>query len=338
MAKSRRRKRPKLSDTDYRRIAKQLGLKKYAKKTLTKHDKTAITRASERRPDSDYIQSANKLSSIVPKLKKFKRRKKLTRAEKANIRKKERQLKYMDHLIPVKKKDLKTLRPFMVGPGIQAVQLRNTGNNVKLSVLNGDMLIESNGRLWLYWSLDKLHSSDMAKAGETAFGIRGAFPMEQILELAQLAYNNPRTMAVGLWTAQGRVGNPFPSMRQFLEWITLSYSTYADVEKWVNGIAVLISDSDEKLSRDDVRDVWYGHDDDFEEDTEEYELDIVKALLEIYSQGEVMEDYKIDLNQPVTRKHVKQQIQKYIDRVIDDADRVVVTIIESGLQFVFILV
>lgn len=211
-----------------------------------------------KRSDADYLQSAKTLSTVAPALKKYKRRKKLTRWEKGAITRKEKAVKYADNLIPVADKNKKKFKKFFYAPGVQAIQMRNTGRNVTIQAFQDDILVTSNGRTWLYWSLDNVRPAGMTKAAETVFGVRGAFPLEQILELASRAFSKPQTLAVGLWTAQGRVGEPFPSMRQFLEWITLQYSSYVDVEKWVNGIAIMVSDAGENIGRRDIRRIWYG--------------------------------------------------------------------------------
>jgi len=164
--------------------------------------------------------------------------------------------------------------------GIAAIQLANTGEKVKINVTeNRDMFITTNGRTWVYWQLDQLgekeyeqyldecydedeareliqedNTATVREAGKRAFtgSVREAFPVEKIVRLAEKAFKKPAVRMIGLWTSKGRVGEGFHNFDEFKQWIRASYSTYANVEKWVNGIAILIADAGEVLNQN----VW----------------------------------------------------------------------------------
>jgi len=201
----------------------------------------------EKRPVSDYVEAARKLSKFVPSLKKYRRRKTLTRYEKAAITRKQKALQYTDHLIPITKKQYKKLKRFTPGPGIQAVQLRNTGAHTKISFVRDNMMVTSNGRTWLYWELDRAQvksKKGMTKAAREAFAMQ--FPVERIAALAQKAFEDLEPLAVYLWAPSGRVGRGFQDLPAFIDWLHENWNIgrYTQQEKWVNGIAILLQEGE----------------------------------------------------------------------------------------------
>lgn len=191
------------------------------------------------RSTEDYLKSAKELAKFAPSLKKYRRRKRLTRYEKAAISRKEKLLKYASELIPVTEKQAKALKNELFAPGIRAIQLRNTGGKAKIRVVKKDLMITTNGRTWIYWKLDKFDETSIAFAGDIAFNqIRQAFPIEKIAELAGKAFKNIKTKEVYLWAKSGRVGEGFLDVESFMEWLGESYGGYNDPSSWVNGIAI----------------------------------------------------------------------------------------------------
>lgn len=206
-----------------------------------------------KRPTQDYLASAKRLAKFAPSLKKYRRRKTLSPAEKAAIRRKENALRFADHLIPLNKKQYAQLRDYTPGPGIHAVQLRNTGSHTKINFVKDNMFVTSNGRTYLYWKLsrgDVKSKSGMKTAAQKAFDMQ--FPVEQIAELAHKAFEELEPIAVYLWAPAGRVGQGFASLRQFLTWLYENWNTgrYTNQEKWVNGIAILLHEGREETDEE----------------------------------------------------------------------------------------
>lgn len=237
---------------------------------------------ANKRSVAEYLTAAKAMSVYAPSLKKYARRQtNLTQWEKSAIARKENILRYAYNLQPVSKKQAKDLKDVLFkfrtvikkGPnkgkyvehgGIRAIQLSNTGEKVRLNIVNKNLLVTTNGRTWVYWQLNQISDhntfpskqslNEIDRAGQTAFlpAIREAFPVEKIVKLAERAFANPVVKMIGLWAAPGRVGEPCRSLKEFVHWIYKDYSTYAYVERWVNGIAVLIADVGETIPRD----VW----------------------------------------------------------------------------------
>lgn len=201
----------------------------------------------QKRQTSDYVSAAKRLAKFAPSLKKYKRRKTLTRWEKAAITRKEKLLRYADHLIPVTKAQAKELKAELYAPGVQAIQLRNTGAHTRIRKVKKDLLVTSNGRTWLYWRLERetvKTKRGMKKAAKEAFNMQ--FPIEQIAALAKVAFAELEPIAVYLWAPSGRVGQGFESLRQFEQWLYDNWNSgrYTHTEKWVNGIALLIREEE----------------------------------------------------------------------------------------------
>jgi hypothetical protein len=214
------------------------------------------------RPDTDFLASARKLAAIVPSLKKFKKRKTVTRNEKRRIRYREKQLKNIPFLVPVTKAQAKKLgRKKLFLPGIQAVQLRNVPEGSKISIKKrGDVsVVTPSGQRWIYWGLsrDTVRSRrGMREAGRQVFSHE--FPIEKVTELTAKAFAQYKIQQVHLWAHAGIVGDGFADLQQFIQWVNEKwqngryitvrqrstsgdiYSEPSDPGKWVNGIAILI--------------------------------------------------------------------------------------------------
>jgi hypothetical protein len=202
--------------------------------------------SKQKRTASSYVESAKKLAKFAPALRKYKRRKTLTRWEKGAITRKEKLLQYhTEHLIPVTKKFARELKEQLFAPGVRAIELRNTAPNAKVRKVKQDLMVTSNGRTWLYWRLDRedvKSKRGMKKAAEAAFNMQ--FPIERVAELAGIAFEKLKPLAIHLWAPSGRVGRGFESLKQFNMWLAENWSAdrYSQQEKWVNGIAILVND------------------------------------------------------------------------------------------------
>jgi hypothetical protein len=223
------------------------------------------------RSTEEYLASAKRLSGLVPKLKKYKRRKTLTRYEKSAIGRRERQLKNIPWLFPVTNKQAKkkNIRRKFFLPGIQAIQLRGLppGTQIKIGP-NGDIeVLAAGNRRWLYWSLDRetvRSKHGMRKAGADAFS--KMFPIEKISDMAAEAFARADVQQVNLWAHAGIVGDGFQDLPSFIRWVNEKwnagrymgeqdrtsgaiYSNPSDPGKWVNGIAILLEDKEYTAAR-----------------------------------------------------------------------------------------
>jgi len=212
------------------------------------------------RSDASYLASAKSLSPIVPKLRKYRKRKTLTRYEKSAIARREKQLKNIPFLVPVTKQQARRLKKKLFLPGIQAIQLRNVPPDSKIKFnKKGDITVTTaGGQRWIYWSLDRetvRSRRGMRKAGEDAFAKK--FPIEKVSDLTIAAFAKYRVQQVHLWAHAGIVGDSFQDIGAFIRWVNekwnagrymgtqergggLIYSNPSDPGLWVNGIAILI--------------------------------------------------------------------------------------------------
>lgn len=211
-----------------------------------------------KRPDASYIEAARNLSPLVPKLRKYRKRKTLTRYEKSAITRREKQLKNIPFLVPVSKKQARKLKGKLFLPGIQAIQLRNVAPDAKITFgKHGDITVQQGGSRWIYWSLDRetvRSRPGMREAGEAAFNKQ--FPIEKVSDLTALAFKRYNIQQVQLWAHAGVVGDAFQDLKQFIMWVNEKwnqgrymggreeqlgrFSNPSDPGKWVNGIAILI--------------------------------------------------------------------------------------------------
>lgn len=213
----------------------------------------------EKRTDLSYLQSAKNLSGLVPKLRKYRKRKTLTRYEKSAITRREKQLKNIPFLVPVTKKQARKLKGKLFLPGIQAIQLRNVpeGSKIKFKPRGDIEIVSATGGRWIYWSLDRdtvRSRRGMRKAGADAFDKR--LPIEKVSDLTALAFKKYNIQQVHLWAHAGIVGDAFQDLGAFVQWVNEKwnagrymglqervsgiFSNPSDPGKWVNGIAILI--------------------------------------------------------------------------------------------------
>lgn len=218
--------------------------------------------SKQKRTDESVLQSARAFAKFAPGLKKYRRRKTLKKFERDYIIRKEKLLRFhTQHLIPVSKKLARELRGVKFGPGINAVEFRNTSPNATVRKVGDDLTVTSNGRTYLYWHLDRedITPKGMTAAARKAFAIddyeeefggeerepdHDRLPIERVAELADIAFAELKPLAVYLWAPTGRVGDGHRSLKQFTMWLAENWQTdrYSQQEKWVNGIAILLND------------------------------------------------------------------------------------------------
>lgn len=216
-----------------------------------------------KRQTADYLLTVRRLSKYVPSLKKFKNRQRLTKSEKATIRRRERQLNLgvnLNQLHPVTKLQAKRLgRKKLFLPGIQAIQLRGVKPGEFKVTKHGDIEVTAGEGRWLYWSLDRetvRSGIKMEYAGQQAF--KKKFPIELVADLTALAFSTLAVQQVQLWAHAGRVGDAKKSAAQFVMWVQEKWQEgryvgtitveggdeSSDPGKWVNGIAILLENPD----------------------------------------------------------------------------------------------
>jgi len=214
------------------------------------------------RSDDSYISSAKSLSNIVPGLKKYRKRKRLTRYEKGAITRKEKALKNIPYLVPLSPKQAKNVgRKKLFLPWVRAIQLRGVQSDAKIKIKKGgDIEVITPHQHWVYWSLDRGSVRSrvaMRKAGEAAFAKQ--FPIELVSELTRKAFATFEVQQVHLWAHAGIVGDAHESIGAFVRWVNEKwnagrymgtqerldgsiYSNPSDPGRWVNGIAILLAD------------------------------------------------------------------------------------------------
>jgi len=226
-------------------------------KPLSRFEKSAIARAAKLPPikkrytDKEFIDKAIELAPIIPSVRKYVKRKKLRPAERAAISHKINLSRYQDHWVKISDSAAKNLpKENLVAPGIHAVQLKGMGEraNVERIDKEGNLFVESFGRRWIFWRLENVKPPKVEKAGKTVFDenqFNAKFDIEKIKDLAEKAFTSKtlQVAEVKLWAEVGPVGPPLPSLRQFIHWIYESYSTYKHVDRWVNGIAIMLKDN-----------------------------------------------------------------------------------------------
>jgi hypothetical protein len=218
-----------------------------------------MARGKKRRPTrttESYLQSAKQLSKYVPRFKKYKARKTLTKGEKRGIRRKEKLLAGVTDLFPVTKKQARRLkRQKLFGPGVQAIRFRGAPKDAKLRInKRGTVTYSSPTEQWIFWPLDRdtvRTRRGLKKAGASAFEKK--FPIEIVKELAAEAFAHLQVHAVHLWTNAGAVGIGFQDFPRFALFVdekwhagrymrtdpeTRELKDASDPGLWVNGIAI----------------------------------------------------------------------------------------------------
>jgi hypothetical protein len=225
-----------------------------------------------KRPDESYLTAAHSMAPLVPRMRKYRRRKTLTRSEKSAIAKRERQLKNIPFLVPLTKAQARRVgRKKLFMGGVQAIQLRNVKPGDKITFKKGgDIEIKTQQGRWIYWALDRdtvRSRRGMRKAGADAFAKK--FPIEKVSELTELAFRQFEVQQVNLWAHAGIVGDPFKTVEAFIRWVNEKwnagryirtevrvggdiYESPSDPGKWVNGIAILIANPEYTRRRKEI--------------------------------------------------------------------------------------
>lgn len=225
--------------------------------------------ARRKRETESYLESVRELYPFIPSLAKYRKRKRLKPQERSRIAFIERVIResrtVVDDLRAVPTRKLKDYEGLLYEPEtmiktgkrkgqmrrhhfFQAYSMRNVGSDFRMEPISKDLFLATDhGRQWIYWKLKDVKPHAFAKAGKDAFNL----DIDALFELARQAFDRPDTKGVYLWSNKGRVGFPMPSLRQFQRWIVDRYEEYTRLEEWVNGLAVLVADVGETISRDE---------------------------------------------------------------------------------------
>lgn len=181
--------------------------------------------ARARRTTSSYLGAVRANAQLVPSLRKYRRRKKLTRWEKAAITRAENKVRTAGGnagiLHPITEKQYRSLKDksIIVGNGVRAVRLRGIGPRSSVSVKDGEVVVKSGKRTWRFRRVTPF-PSDVVEKAESAFK-RGA-------------------KAVDLWLVQGRLGRAASNIQLFAEIVAEFFNQYDETDgfdDWFEGIA-----------------------------------------------------------------------------------------------------
>lgn len=197
-----------------------------------------------------------RLKAIVPSLKKFSRRKVFTEQEKRTIKRFSNMLPYSDNLHPVTKNIAKKYRDELYTPkeddphtyGVQAIKLTHLPREkypIKIKDRHGHLeyvvQYPDGQREWWHSPISKITKQTLKKTARTAFEDNPyLLPLQDLAEQAARYFKNTQTKAVSLWTVDGIVGRTFRTFGEFELWLYREWEHYKDVNKWINGIAILV--------------------------------------------------------------------------------------------------
>lgn len=221
--------------------------------------------ARKKRETASYLSAARRLAPYVPRLAKYKRRKTLKPSEKAAISRYENLIPFTTDLKPVSKRRESELKEFFYRPittvltgkrkgqrvehgGIRAIMMRNTADDVDIQKIDKGLMLESNGRQWVYWKLPEVTKKAIQEMAEAAFESPEAYQVDRVIELAKAAFANPKTKGVYLWTIKGRSGKPIKTFKSFLNWLHERWEKYENQDEWIKGLTIMVADAGEKIS------------------------------------------------------------------------------------------
>lgn len=181
-------------------------------------------------PEKEYIRTARKLSKFAPSLEKYKDARQLSPAQKAAIRRKMDLLRHTENVFALTPAQAKKLgKEALLGSGVNAIRLRNTGPNTKIRVrADGSLQVTSSGRKWFYIPTG---------SGEI-----------ELLQAAEKAFEQGAAQ-VHFWTVAGRVGTGSLDLEDFNFQLKSRYMQYlgasegktkkdgSDYADWLLGIA-----------------------------------------------------------------------------------------------------
>ena len=189
------------------------------------------------RPVNSYLKAVDKLAAFAPSLRKYKRRKKLNRWEKAAITRKEKIIGSTENLFAVSARQRKAMsketRSAIIGKGVRAVRLRNTSSKATLRITRGEITTE-----------ERIKTKKKGKRRVRKIRYISVRPdldvlIEKAIELFDRAERRSQIMTVWFWLDTGRAAGGFRSLRLLLEKLNDSWIPYALTQERFRGYAVL---------------------------------------------------------------------------------------------------
>lgn len=175
------------------------------------------------RPNADYLRSVQSIKKFVPSVKKYARRKKLNRWEKAAITRAEKKLKAAGNVVAISKRDILKIKDksVLVGNGVQAIRLDNAQPGARLYVnKRGAIKVRSGGRTFFYVRVAAL--DEIPQIGEQIFGKYG-----------------DNKVTVWLWMKQGRANKGSRDALEFARYVGAKLSEYKAGEQYIYGVVYL---------------------------------------------------------------------------------------------------
>ena len=174
----------------------------------------------------------------IPSLENYVGKSRISSAEYGAFKRAKKKLRHTENLKPLTEKQAKALRGKLVGGGIRAIRLRNTGGDVNVkvkAVLKGGIVVTTNGRDWEYHPVSGGGDIDEVKG--------------RLIEAARKLFNRPKAppWAIGLWTSKGRASELFSSFEAWANYILSRFNKYQNAEEYIWGIAALVKDKGGKI-------------------------------------------------------------------------------------------
>lgn len=192
--------------------------------------KNYVVPAQRQLTEKQYLKAAKELARFAPSLEKYKTAKQLSPAQKGAIKKKMDILRHTENvfnLTPAQARKLKG--EALLGSGVNAIRLRNTGPDTKVRVRkDGSLIVTSSGRKWYY--------------------IPTGTDEIELLQAAEKAFEGG-AVQVHFWTVAGRVGTGsldiedfnFQLKGRYMQYLSASEGKQTkggkDYADWLLGIA-----------------------------------------------------------------------------------------------------
>lgn len=171
--------------------------------------KNYVVPAQRKLSDKQYLKAAKELARFAPSLEKYKSAKQLSPAQKGAIKKKMDILRHTENVFSLTPAQAKKVgKDALLGSGVNAIRLRNTGPNTKIRVrADGSLQVTSSGRKWFYIPTG---------SGEV-----------ELLQAAEKAFEQGAAQ-VHFWTVAGRVGTGSLDLEDFNFQLKSRYMQYLD--------------------------------------------------------------------------------------------------------------
>lgn len=180
----------------------------------------------KKKDDAHYINAVKQLGAFAPSLKKYKRRKKLNRWEKAAISRKvnyfEKNIQSAEILHPLSAAQAKALsdKTPIVGGGFRAVKLRNTNKDATIRIVNGRLRVRSSGRTFNYVSVSPVE-------------------VDAFISAAESIMNGNKRPTIYLWFRQGRATGGSKIPQEIFQSIVNFFQQYKHSGEFILGLAYL---------------------------------------------------------------------------------------------------